>query len=155
MSGKVIRRCGEEMRMATRTNRTERLDLHLTAQAKRALQSAAEASHKTLNDFVLESALARAHSVLAERQVFRLNAERWAAFLAALDAQAEAAPRQASRRAEHCRLISGARRTSSLRSSSSPRPMPLKHSSAALNLSMLTSNATRFLAKDEAARRFL
>jgi Protein of unknown function (DUF1778) len=50
-----------------RVTRTEKIDLRLTAQAKRALQSAAEASHKTLSDFVLESALARADSVLAER----------------------------------------------------------------------------------------
>ena len=50
--------------MTVRINRTE-LDLRLTLRAKRALQSAAEASHKTLSDFVLESALARADSVLA------------------------------------------------------------------------------------------
>ena len=78
-----------------RTNRTEKLDLRLTAQAKRALQSAAEATHKTLSDFVLESALARADSVLAERQVFRVDAERWSAFLAALDAPPKARPRLA------------------------------------------------------------
>jgi len=81
--------------MATRTNRTQKLDLRLTVQAKRALQSAAEASHKTLSDFVLESALARADSVLAERQVFRLDAEKWVAFLAALDAPPKRRPRLA------------------------------------------------------------
>jgi uncharacterized protein (DUF1778 family) len=75
-----------------RMNRTEKIDLRLTAQAKRALLSAAEATHKTLSDFVLESALARADSVLAERQVFRLDAERWTAFLAALDAPPKARP---------------------------------------------------------------
>jgi uncharacterized protein (DUF1778 family) len=79
--------------MSTRAKRTEKLDLRLTARAKRALQSAAEVSHKTLSDFVLESALARADSVLAERQVFRVNAERWAAFLAALDAPSRPRPR--------------------------------------------------------------
>jgi uncharacterized protein (DUF1778 family) len=78
-----------------RMNRTEKIDLRLTAQAKRALLSAAEATHKTLSDFVLESALARADSVLAERQVFRLDAERWTAFLAALDAPPKARPRLA------------------------------------------------------------
>jgi uncharacterized protein (DUF1778 family) len=72
--------------MTARTNRTEKLDLRLTANAKRALQSAAQASHKTLSDFVLESALARADSVLADRQIFRLDAQRWSAFTAALDA---------------------------------------------------------------------
>lgn len=78
-----------------RMNRTEKIDLRLTAQAKRALQSAAEATHKTLSDFVLESALARADSVLAERQVFRLDAERWTAFLTALDAPPKPRPRLA------------------------------------------------------------
>jgi uncharacterized protein (DUF1778 family) len=78
-----------------RTKRTEKLEMRLTAQAKRALQSAAEVTHKTLSDFVLESALARADSVLAERQVFRLDAERWSAFLAALDAPPKPRPRLA------------------------------------------------------------
>lgn len=78
-----------------RVNRTEKLEMRLTPQAKRALQSAAEVTHKTLSDFVLESALARADSVLAERQVFRLDAKRWAAFLAALDAPPKQRPRLA------------------------------------------------------------
>jgi uncharacterized protein (DUF1778 family) len=81
--------------MNIRANRTEKLDLRLTAHAKRALQSAAEATHKTLSDFVLESALARADSVLADRQVFRLDAQRWNAFMAALDAPPRARPRLA------------------------------------------------------------
>jgi uncharacterized protein (DUF1778 family) len=81
--------------MNIRMNRTEKLDLRLTAQAKRALQSAAEASHKTLSDFVLESALARADSVLADRQVFRVDTKTWKAFLAALDAPPKLRPRLA------------------------------------------------------------
>jgi uncharacterized protein (DUF1778 family) len=85
----------ERFDMAARTNRTEKLDLRLTAQAKRALQSAAKATHKTLGDFVLESALARADSVLAERQIFRLDAQKWAAFLSALDAPPKPRPRLA------------------------------------------------------------
>jgi uncharacterized protein (DUF1778 family) len=84
-----------EMVMSFRINRTEKLDLRLTARAKRTLQTAAEATHKTLSDFVLESALARADNVLAERQVFRVNAEQWEAFLAALDAPPKARPRLA------------------------------------------------------------
>lgn len=81
--------------MSTRTNRTEKLDLRLTPNAKRALQSAAQVTHKTLSDFVLESALARADSVLAERQIFRLDAPRWSAFLAALDVPPRPRPRLA------------------------------------------------------------
>jgi uncharacterized protein (DUF1778 family) len=67
--------------------------LRLTRTAKRTLQNAAEASHKTLSDFVLESALSRADSVLADRRIFPLDDARWNAFLAALDAPAKPRPR--------------------------------------------------------------
>ena len=78
-----------------RAMRTEKLDLRLTAAAKRTLQHAAEASHKTVSDFVLESALGRADTILAERHVYRLDAKQWAAFQAALDAPPKARPRLA------------------------------------------------------------
>lgn len=78
-----------------RTTRTAKIDVRLTVQAKRTLQSAAEVSHKTVSDFVLESALARADSVLAERQIFRLDAKQWKAFLAALDSPPKPRPRLA------------------------------------------------------------
>jgi uncharacterized protein (DUF1778 family) len=78
-----------------RPNRTEKLDLRLTPGAKRALRSAAEASHKSLSEFVLESALARADSILADRQTFRLDAKRWSAFMAALDSPPRPRPRLA------------------------------------------------------------
>lgn len=81
--------------MSMRPNRTEKLDLRLTPKAKRALRSAAEASHKSLSEFVLESALARADTVLADRQIFRLDAKQWAAFTAALDAPPKRRPRLA------------------------------------------------------------
>ncbi|MCA1471156.1 DUF1778 domain-containing protein [Bradyrhizobium sp. IC3195] len=81
--------------MRSRTNRTEKLDLRLTPNAKQALQTAAQATHKTLSDFVLESALARADSVLADRQIFRLDAQRWNAFMAALEASPKPRPRLA------------------------------------------------------------
>lgn len=81
--------------MPPRTNRTEKLDLRLTPRAKRMLRTAAEASHKSLTEFVLESALVRADSVLADRQVFRLNARQWAAFTTALDAPPKPRPRLA------------------------------------------------------------
>lgn len=73
--------------MATPT-RTEKLDLRLTPSAKRVLQSAATATKRSVSEFVLESALARAEETLPDRQRFGLDAERWAAFQAALDAPA-------------------------------------------------------------------
>jgi uncharacterized protein (DUF1778 family) len=44
---------------------------------------------------VIENAPARADGALAERQVFSLDAERWAAFFAALDAPPKSRPRLA------------------------------------------------------------
>lgn len=71
--------------MAT-TVRSEKLDLRLTAEAKRTLSAAAKATRRSVSEFVLESALARAQEALPDRQHFGLDAERWAAFTAALDA---------------------------------------------------------------------
>jgi uncharacterized protein (DUF1778 family) len=71
--------------MAT-TNRTEKLDLRLTPAAKQALIAAATADRRSVSEFVLDSALARAEETLALRQNFGLDATRWAAFVEALDA---------------------------------------------------------------------
>ena len=79
--------------MATRTTRSEKLDLHLTRNAKRALQAAAAASHRSESEFVLESVLARADEALADRRTFGLNAAQWKAFMAALDAPPRPLPR--------------------------------------------------------------
>ncbi len=79
--------------MTARTNRTAKLDLRLTPEAKRTLQAAAAAERRKVSDFILESALARAEETLAERQRFGLDAERWTAFLEALDAPARDLPR--------------------------------------------------------------
>jgi Uncharacterized protein conserved in bacteria len=73
--------------------RTEKLDLRRSEEPKRALQSAATAARRSVSEFVLESALARAEETLPDRQRFGLNAERWAAFQAALDAPARPNPR--------------------------------------------------------------
>ncbi|MEJ7605309.1 MAG: DUF1778 domain-containing protein [Bryobacteraceae bacterium] len=79
--------------MATSETRNEKLDLRLTPTAKRALQIAALAAHRSVSEFVLESALARAEETLPDRQRFGLDAGQWAAFQAALDAPPRAVPR--------------------------------------------------------------
>jgi uncharacterized protein (DUF1778 family) len=74
--------------------RTEKLDLRLTPTAKRLLQSAAEATGaRSVSDFVLTSALARAEEALPDRQRFGLGAQQWDAFQAALDADPRPMPR--------------------------------------------------------------
>lgn len=75
--------------------RTQKLDLRLTVSAKRTLQSAARASSRSVSEFVLESALARAEETLPDRERFGLDAEQWTAFQAALDAPAQPASRLA------------------------------------------------------------
>ena len=79
--------------MASRTTRSEKLDLRLTRNAKRALQAAAAAAHRSVSEFVLESALARADEALADRRAFSLNSAQWKAFIAALDAPPRPLPR--------------------------------------------------------------
>ncbi|MFH1135618.1 MAG: DUF1778 domain-containing protein [Pseudomonadota bacterium] len=73
--------------------KTERLDLRITPEARRLLQQAAREKHTTISQFVLESALRSANSVLAERARIALDAEQWEAFHKALDAPPRRHPR--------------------------------------------------------------
>lgn len=75
------------------TTRSEKLDLRLTPEAKRVLNGAARATHRSVSEFVLESALSRAQEALPDRQHFGLDAAKWEAFLVALDAPARPLPR--------------------------------------------------------------
>ena len=79
--------------MATRVNRTEKLDLRLTTEAKHTLTAAARTQRRSLSEFVLESALGRAEEALADRRVFQLSPETWNAFVTALDAPPRDLPR--------------------------------------------------------------
>ena len=79
--------------MASSATRSEKLDLRLTPEAKKTLNAAAAAVSRSVSEFVLESALARAAETLPDRQRFELDAERWKAFQAALDAPARSLPR--------------------------------------------------------------
>jgi uncharacterized protein (DUF1778 family) len=76
-----------------RTNRTEKLDLRLSKSAKQTLRAAATAARKSVSEFVLETALSEAEERLADRRIFTLDAKRWDAFIAALDAQPRRIPR--------------------------------------------------------------
>lgn len=79
--------------MPERSTRTAKLDLRLTPEAKRTLQTAADTAGRTVSEFVLESALSRAEETLADRTRFGLSADRWKAFLEALDASPRDLPR--------------------------------------------------------------
>jgi uncharacterized protein (DUF1778 family) len=79
--------------MARIETRNEKLDLRLTPSAKRTLQTAASALHRSVSEFVLESALARAEETLPDRQRFGMDKAQWEAFKKALEA-----PQRPSRR---------------------------------------------------------
>lgn len=71
--------------------RTEKLDLRLTAAAKQTLHAAA--ARRSVSEFVLDSALARTEETLSMRRHFGLDAEKWEAFMTALDAEPRELPR--------------------------------------------------------------
>lgn len=79
--------------MAQRSTRSAKLDLRLTPKDKRTLAAAAAAAQRSVSEFVLESAMVRAEETLADRTQFKLNAERWKAFLELLDAPPRDIPR--------------------------------------------------------------
>jgi len=75
------------------SKRTDRIDLRVHPNAKEALQAAATLRHKSVSEFILDSALGAADEILADRRYFGLNVEHWAAFQAALDAPPRPLPR--------------------------------------------------------------
>ena len=79
--------------MPTPSNRSEKLDIRITPEAKQILQQAAKQRHTTISQFVLESALDSASAVLAERSRLTLDAAQWEAFMTALDAPPRRHPR--------------------------------------------------------------
>jgi uncharacterized protein (DUF1778 family) len=79
--------------MTATAKRTEKLDLRLTPEDKRVLREAAATDRRSVGDFVLVSALARARELAADRTVFKLNDAEWSAFQEALNAPYEPAPR--------------------------------------------------------------
>ena len=76
--------------MSAQNAKPEKLDRRLSRQAKHVLRIAA---HRSVSEFMLESALARAEETLADCQLFSLDGEQWTVFVAALDAPPRELPR--------------------------------------------------------------
>ena len=76
-----------------RPKRVKRLNLRATQAQKRLLETAASGQDVTVSEFVLESACARAESILAEERHFELPPDRWKAFVSALERPARPKPR--------------------------------------------------------------
>jgi uncharacterized protein (DUF1778 family) len=75
------------------TNGTEKLLLRLSRSAKQTLQAAAAGEGKSVNEFVLDTALKAAEERLVDQCVFTLHGEKWDDFVAALDAPPRRHPR--------------------------------------------------------------
>jgi len=69
----------------TRQTKTERIEIRVSPPVKALLLEAAGAAHKNASEFVLDAALDAANRELADRRLFRLDKDRWAAFQEALD----------------------------------------------------------------------
>jgi len=75
----------------TRSVCSEKLDLGLSSADKRIREAAA--SNRSVSELVRESALSRAHEMLADRRTFLLSQSKWAEFQAALNAPTRHNPR--------------------------------------------------------------
>jgi uncharacterized protein (DUF1778 family) len=73
--------------------KTARLGLRTSEYQRALLVAASHAESTTVSEFVLKYATRAAEDVLADRRVFMLSAERWDAFVDALDAPERELPR--------------------------------------------------------------
>ena len=73
--------------------RSERLAIRISPQLKEKLLLAAETRHKSLSEFILDTAITEAENVLAEKRQFELSPEAWDKFQKALDATTRKHPR--------------------------------------------------------------
>jgi uncharacterized protein (DUF1778 family) len=80
----------------TAASRDSRFSLRSTSAQASLIRRAAEASHKSMTDFVLDSATSAAEQVLADRRWFQLTDIRWTDFEALLDRPAVHKPRLAA-----------------------------------------------------------
>ncbi|GIH71065.1 hypothetical protein Mth01_33180 [Sphaerimonospora thailandensis] len=66
--------------------------MRVDAGTKRLLEAASEVAGATVSSFILDAATSAAQQELADRTVFRLDEEQWAAFDAALSREAGDVP---------------------------------------------------------------
>lgn len=64
--------------------KSERIEIRTTARVMALLQDAAASTGKSVAEFVLDAGVQAAEEILANRQVFHLDDERWQAFQDAL-----------------------------------------------------------------------
>jgi len=71
--------------MAKLARATDRWEFRVEAQADEFVRRAADVSHRTLTDFVVEAALVEADRVLGDRARFVLEDKQWKQFVELLD----------------------------------------------------------------------
>ena len=71
----------------------ERINLRIDADTKRLLEAASGVLGRSVSSFVLDAATVAAEQVLADRTVFRLDEQQWAAFDALLSAPSRDLPK--------------------------------------------------------------
>lgn len=76
-------------------SRTEPINIYTSYKVKKLLQQAADLSHKSVSEFLLEHGLIAAQETLTDRRLFVLDDEQWQAFQAALDSPPQEKPRLA------------------------------------------------------------
>jgi len=69
------------------------LNIRVKAEQRRLIERAAKATHKSLSDFVRDTALREAENTLIDETAICLTDPAWAEFTAALDAPPEPNPR--------------------------------------------------------------
>ncbi|MBP2373119.1 DUF1778 domain-containing protein [Paeniglutamicibacter psychrophenolicus] len=71
--------------MESRPQKTQRINLRATASQEEAIRRAAEATHRSVTDFVLEAASIEADRVMADRHRFVLSEAQFSEFERLLD----------------------------------------------------------------------
>jgi uncharacterized protein (DUF1778 family) len=65
--------------------KSERIDVRASAPVKQLLQEAAQASHKSVSEFLLDAGITAANQTLADRRRFDLDESQWRQFQELLD----------------------------------------------------------------------
>lgn len=67
--------------------KTKRVEARISPADDAVLRAAASHSHLSLSEFMIQAALIRAQTLIADRQAVELEADSWLAFVEALDAE--------------------------------------------------------------------
>ena len=65
--------------------KSERIDVRASVSVKQLLQEAAQASHKSVSEFLLDAGITAANQTLADRRQFALDESQWQQFQELLD----------------------------------------------------------------------